>query len=553
MMVYVRSRISSWIGKYSFPEILSIILLVIQLVLPWTGRFFLTQDGPSHLYNALATKALLLHPEGPFGKSYEFQHQVTTNWSMTALFSLFAFIFSPSHAEQAMATACIFFGFAAFSYFIRSLDCTTSGVSPVVNFLLNTWFLWMGFYNFYIGIALFAYLTAYYIRNLARLDWRRTIVLSAGALITFFTHVLPYAILIISVILISVWMHVVVPITFAEPRRSISATLRSAVRLWAVPLVALLPSLLLFGVYLQGALTGTTLVSNYEWAFNAFPMHLFASARGKVGEQAFLVPVILFYCAIGVLSMKKRQWTTARGAVSIMAFVSFLLYLFIPDAGFGGSLIKIRMLWPMFICGAAIASSLPGLRRIQTPLGIYITCYMVFTLSQAGKQNVYDVSRVAEACKPIFDLIPPGANVVRLGYPTELTRTFFNMDAIAVDPILHIEAWGAAQGGWVDLSDYQALTHIFPLREHRSLSNFRYPLWGLEGVTASGAPGLREILNSFPLKIHYILVIGDGRAEDRSEILKELRSRMHLVATDSSNAFIWLFKNSESRQTTDPK
>ena len=542
-MVSPEGGVSSKDAKYSLPEILSVLLLVVQAAIPWTARFFLTQDGPSHLYTALATKELLIHPAGPFGRAYEFQHQITTNWSMIAILNLLAVLFTPAHAEQAMATGCILFGFFSFSYLIRSLNPSSRPISPTVNLLLNTWFLWVGFYNFYLGIALLACIVAYYIGNSTQLNGRRTILMSAGVLITFFTHVLPYALLIASVTLIAIWIHVVVPVALAETKQPLSHVLRSGWRPCALAGLALVPSLAIFGIFIYGALAGTTVESNYKWALEVFPMHIFASARGRIGEQSFLVPVMLFYCAVGLLSMRRREWATARGPVVIMAVASFVLYLFVPDTGFGGSLIKIRLLWPMFIFGSAVAYSTPGLRGLRTPLSIYISCFLIFTLIQAGQQNAQNVSRVAEVCKPIFDLIPPGANVLRLGYPTEATKKRFGIDTIPVDPLFHVEAWGAAQRGWVDLSDYQALSHIFPIREHRSFSTFRYPLWGLEGGTSSGSAALREILGNLPLTVDYVLVIGDGRAEDRSEILKELGSRMHLVATDPSSAFIWLYKN----------
>jgi len=42
------------------PAALAFALLVAQAALPWTAKHFVTQDGPSHLYNALVVKDLVL-------------------------------------------------------------------------------------------------------------------------------------------------------------------------------------------------------------------------------------------------------------------------------------------------------------------------------------------------------------------------------------------------------------------------------------------------------------------------------------------------------------
>ena len=54
--------------------------------------------------------------------------------------------------------------------------------APVLNFLSMTWFLWVGFYNFYLGVALFAVAVGFYIRNSHfDLSWRKATALKLFA------------------------------------------------------------------------------------------------------------------------------------------------------------------------------------------------------------------------------------------------------------------------------------------------------------------------------------------------------------------------------------
>lgn len=42
---------------------------------------------------------------------------------------------------------------------------------------------------------------------------------------------------------------------------------------------------------------------------------------------------------------------SARGAVAAVTLLMFALYLLIPDLGFGGSVVKMRFAWAVFLFG----------------------------------------------------------------------------------------------------------------------------------------------------------------------------------------------------------
>src|SRR3981081_436031 len=154
-----------WTVWSRLPTILAFSLLAFQAAIPWTAKHFLTQDGPSHLYTALVAKDLLLHRDSPYVAVYMWKPTFSTHWSTTVVLNGSAFLFGAEHAERFLASFCIVAGFFAFSYLRRSLDPRRSPWSPVTNFLLNTWFLWIGFYNFYLGMALCAFLVGYAVRH----------------------------------------------------------------------------------------------------------------------------------------------------------------------------------------------------------------------------------------------------------------------------------------------------------------------------------------------------------------------------------------------------
>src|SRR5262249_15635156 len=147
----------------------------------------------SHLYTAVVFKGLLLHPHGFYASVYRFQPRLVTNWASLVLLSIISSIFSAAHAEQVLTTGLAITAFLCFVYFRRSVDASSSALDPITNFLINTWFFWIGFYNFYLGIALCLLLAGFYIRRVHSFDRRDAVKLGAGLTILFFVHVLPAA------------------------------------------------------------------------------------------------------------------------------------------------------------------------------------------------------------------------------------------------------------------------------------------------------------------------------------------------------------------------
>ena len=65
--------------------------------------------------------------------------------------------------------------------------------------------------------------------------------------------------------------------------------------------------------------------------------------------------------------------------------------------------------------------------------------------------------------------------------------------------------------GWVDLSDYQALSRLFTLECRPPITDQeRLDLWNLEnGDGGSALESLDRLLNGLPIHIDYVLVLGD--------------------------------------------
>ena len=478
------------------PTALSFGLLFFQAILPWTARSFITMDGPSHLYNARVIGEVLFHPDSPYRKFYRLRPALTTNWGSVLLFNLVSRI-TIAHAEQVVASISVLAAFACFLYLLRSLN-SKAQCSPVINYLTITWFLWVGYYNFYLGMALFALAVGYYVRNSENLSWWRAATLSLLLVTVFFTHILPAALAMMTILIVAIWMH-----GFRRPRSLLPLA------------IALVPTCLLLGSFVLASREGMTVKPDVVRAWRNFPSIVFTDTYRDSISGAYLYPAIAAFLLLGFALLRRSEWSTARGGIAAATAACFGLYLVLPAHGFGGDDINTRMAWAVFILGCTVAASGSRIQMLAANVALYVTAFLGVQLYQTMNRNVRNVSLAAEDYARATDAIPKGATVVRIRFDTVPMSRQYGFRGIPLDPMLHADAWMAARHDWVDLSDYQALSRVFALECRPPISDKqRADLWLLESGDAAGIASLYRLLEDFPTPIEYVLVLGDAHAQN---------------------------------------
>jgi hypothetical protein len=496
-------------------------LLAFQTIVPWTARNYITMDGPSHLYNARVVGEVLFHPASPYRKFYRLRSALSTNWGSVLVFNL-ASRFTVAHAEQIVASISVLAAFACFFYLLRSLDPETP-CSPVINFVTITWFLWVGFYNFYLGMALFALAVGFYIRNSERLSWRRAIILSLLLGATFFTHILPAALALMVIGIIAIWMRFL--------GRRLVPTL----------LVATVPTCLLLGSFVLNSREGITVRPDVVQAWKNFPSIAFTDTFRKNPSGTYLYPVIVAFLVLGILSLRRSEWSSARGALAAATGVCYALYLVVPAHGFGGDDINTRMAWSVFVLGCAVAASGSRMQRLLAPVAVYVAAILGVQLYQSMNRNVRAVSVALKDYEAATENIPAGATVVRIHFDTVGVSRHYGYRGLALDPVYHADAWMAARQGFVDLSDYQALSQLFTLECAPPITDRqRADLWRLESGDENAISTLHGLLEDFPAPIDYVLVLGDPHGQDLG-----LDQNMALTATTGNGSLLSVYRRKE--------
>ncbi len=509
-------------------------MLAVQIAIPWTVPHFVTQDGPSHLYTAVVAKNLLFHAQ-PYRSFYRLNHHLVPNWASTVLFVLSASIAGWGHAEQLMTGLVLCLGFFSFSYALRSLSPKVPRWTPLSNFLLENWFLWMGFYNFYLGIVLAPFAIGFYARRNAKLTTRAAIALALGLVLLFFVHLLAAAVSMLTLGIIAIWLHLVRPAL-----RIKSADRREGVRQTLVLLGAMAPVIVLGLIYASQATSGLAFHPEILKAWFEFPMNVFATANGLAGGQWYLWPAILGLMIIAILGMRRSEWTTAKGGLAIAALALFLAYLLVPDSGLGGNEVKIRFAWVVFLLGGLLVSSVGRLQPLRTPLAIFVSACLAFNLAFTA-QSVAGYSRAVDDYLSAIKRVRPGSTLVRLRYATPDLGNRYGFHDIGRDPLFHLDAYAAVQLGCLDLSDYQAPSTDFPVvfKPYKIDHEKQFQLLEFENPKEDEDSVLDSLRRELPVPIDYVILVADGSspADPVAKVMANLDSGMQLVG-QSSGALI---------------
>ena len=186
------------IGRLSVGYVTVIVLMVVHLLPVWGFKYFPTQDGASHIYNAYVVKEYHKHENYRLREVYELNATVFPNWTSHALLLLLLYIFPPLVCEKIVLTLCIGLLPLSVLYFLNSVQ-KRNMVFGLLGFLFAyNYLLHMGFYNFVLSMSLFFFTLGYWWRVKDKLGLINIVVIYVLLLATYLTHYHSYALLIMS-------------------------------------------------------------------------------------------------------------------------------------------------------------------------------------------------------------------------------------------------------------------------------------------------------------------------------------------------------------------
>jgi len=380
------------------------------LVPIWLFRYFPTQDGPSHLYNAFV---LGHYSSGYYSSFFVLNLRPFPNWTIYLLMAPLTRVLPPLIVQQIVLSLCVIAVPAAVLDLQKSFKPAADPSALLGVLLAYSYLFLLGFFNFVLGAALFALTVGFWRRR------RNVLALYGLFILLYFTHALAFAAALMAV-----------------------AVLEMIERRWRVLLqIAPAAALLLLGIAARAG--GVAQFRSAAWHFRQLVTFF---AVGHVAISATVLVLLLAGIAVAFV----------RRSVNAMALVSALFfagYWIAPWGYVDGGWIQAGWLNERLLFLAVL--TLPAWIAAPRP-AIAATLMLIVIAMHAGL-----VALNAARLQPRIAGIAGAAARIR---PRSTVRTFFGAVSPGVTPTLHLTAYLALRPGVVDLDDYEALLPDFPLR-----------------------------------------------------------------------------------------
>ena len=195
-----RPRRSSWLGILALTVALAPALSAVWAI-PW----FVTQDGPAHLYNARIL-ADSFDPDAPSRAVYTISWKPIPNWiGHLVLAGLVSSV--PAWVADRIMTSMTLAGLAAAVLWLRWRVAGTRGMgaAALLGVLLAMNLTWLlGFTSFLLGTCLFPITLGIWWTGRYRLSVRRIVVLAALLTLGYFCHLVSLGLTVVGLVVLSV-------------------------------------------------------------------------------------------------------------------------------------------------------------------------------------------------------------------------------------------------------------------------------------------------------------------------------------------------------------
>lgn len=194
-----KSLIKSFILKEQNLFLLMLIMGLVPLLIP---KYFLTLDGASHFYNGNIIKELILGNYSQYGKLFELNPLLVPNWISHFLFASLN-LFLPAFIAEKLILASYL---VLFPLFFRKIILFITPENKVFTYLpivfAHNHLLYFGFFNLVLALVPFLATVYYILKKINQFNIRSLLILSSLFLVTYFSHILIYLLLLVLVFIL---------------------------------------------------------------------------------------------------------------------------------------------------------------------------------------------------------------------------------------------------------------------------------------------------------------------------------------------------------------
>lgn len=523
------------------PKLHFYLLLLLHILAIVLVRYYVTQDGPSHTYNAYIIKGLLSNEEGILTEAHRLNLNAEPNLTGHYLMALLMFVMTPVWAEKLLLVIylCLFsFGFLNL---LKRLSPAPYLYALLIFPLAFNLLFFYGFFNFILGSALSIWFFSFFLKWKDSLQLNRMTGLACLATLVYFSHVLPF-------LYCGLFAGLLVITTNLKRRRDIIKGL------WRVLLI-FLPGMLLTILYLNSQTGSGHVYDNYSFGKRLFDLVVSMNPVPALGysEGSYLYALLLAVYALSFYAcfrLFRKEKTGAFTAFGILIIFSFFLALFIPDGLSGGSVTvpRIALYYLLFLLALlsfgvpAKWSSIVVYAYVFVSVGLLAFRYQVMIHIASAVTSFKEIGSKMEDGTSFFTIATDMMNSMPDGYSPHASVSF----------TYHIDNYLALSEGSLNLRNYEI--HPDPER------NYFPTQWkpGFETGALISVPAgnrLTELIDfdrynqNAKGPIRYIITYAEPSG-DYHNILKKFVPENYVFKDSTGDGFIRLYELPDGNQGT---
>lgn len=501
------------------------ILLLLWLLPIWTVSYFLTGDGPCHLYNS---RILLDWLQGKHVDMYSnfvsINPTINPNWLTNLLQIPLLSIFNPALAEKIFYTIYLL-GFAfGFRFLIKQINPKALYLCSIG--LIFAWhhIVFKGFSNNTLSIAVWFWAVGAWLKYREASFVKAVLIQMLLALISYLSHPMGFAYtgMMIACLLAG---DTIIQISRSGYKAAIRYFLHHALRL----VVAYIPALILLAIF----------VSNRSWSDEASGYNsevwknfilLPALVDFNYKEEKFVIVVSLFcfaLLAITVFNRFRKKGFQKNDGLFLFVILSFLTIIFPPASIMGGFDVPRRLIMLPFLAILFCAATITPRRSLQI-ITIALSSIISVGLLFIRLPIQWQASEFAGEMVSCEDMIRPLSTVMTLNYDLD-PHNIKGEDIIDAEWInVHTDCYIGADKPTILADNYELNTDYFPLTS-KNETNFYYHA-GKDGTMFEAQiprADFNNYKNKTSIQIDYVILYGMNEEQRNHEYTKDVMQQLN--------------------------
>jgi hypothetical protein len=513
------------------------IILLINLIILSTIKYYPSMDGPEHLYNSNIIYHLLKGDCRTLYDYYILNNFSSPNWTDHFILSILLFIWPAWMAEKILLFFYLIGLTISFRLLIKQLCPTNNYLSFIIFPFAYSYLFHLGFYNFSLSFIFLFYTLYYWFKHKDLLSLGNYTILFVLITLTYFSNIVTYCFLGLCLGLFLI----VYEISAFSENKDLTLLVKKLSKRLILLFTISIPSLILFAIFYkttkfppsQNQYSANELM---KWLNDVRCLIVYDYKGEEIITGQFLHILIAIVAVSIFLRYKNKSSNIHHSAIKkndiiLVPVVICLVLLFITPDGSHAGMMSDRYCLMFFMLCIVWVCSMPIPKRVGQIIMVLIIILHFSLLLKHFNGSIKNLNKDAVQISETSVYLEPGSVVL----PVDLTDNWLES---------HFSNYLGVSKPIIILDNYEANVGWFPVKWNLE----KTPRILLNDKTLGHLKRWFGIKNTRIKQIDYVFLYGNISKIDDTENQKlknELLAGYNLVYT-SNNKYIGLYRKKEN-------